>query len=315
MEHHFNTELAKKYGIAESILLHHFYYWIVKNAVNGKHFHDGLYWTYNTKKAYADFFSYMNETKIFRTIKHLEEENIIVKGNYNTDKWDKTNWYAITKSGWALLKGCGYDTNILPTSFQNDIFDSGKMNNRECQSERTIPNNNNTNNNKQEEKEYKEKFSAFVALYKKLTGRATRSVTTEFEDFKKRHSDWKKVIPLLPYAIERETREREEAKSRKVFFPEPKMLQTYLGKQRAWEMYVNADDKPEDLERTYKPYTDGAIRWNEKRNCYIYVNMFFGFIPDGYEDSERPDGARIMLNNSCEFIQWNAETKKWEKTK
>ena len=94
MEHHFNTELAKKYGIAESILLHHFYYWIVKNAVNGKHFHDGLYWTYNTKKAYADFFSYMNETKIFRTIKHLEEENIIVKGNYNTDKWDKTNWYA-----------------------------------------------------------------------------------------------------------------------------------------------------------------------------------------------------------------------------
>lgn len=173
----------------------------------------------------------------------------------------------------------------------------------------------NETNNEKEIKEYKEKFKAFVLLYKKLTGRATRSATTEFEDFKKRHSDWKEVIPLLPYAIERETREREEAKSRKVFFPEPKMLQTYLGKQRAWEMYVNADDKPEDLERTYKPYTDGAIRWNEKRNCYIYVNMFFGFIPDGYEDSERPDGARIMLNNSCEFIQWNAETKKWEKTK
>jgi hypothetical protein len=320
MEHHFNTELAKKYGIEESVLLHHFYYWIVKNAVNGKHFHDGLYWTYNTKKAYSDFFTYMNETKIFRVIKHLEEENIIVKGNYNTDKWDKTNWYAITKDGWVLLKGCGYDTNILPTSFQNDIFDSGKMNNRACQSERTIPNNNNTNNNKQEIKEYKEKdlkakFCDFVKLYKKLTHKQTRGVETEFNDFKSRHRDWAKVIPYLSIAIERETKERESARASKKFFPEPKMLQTYLGKQRAWELYVNVGEDIQELENQYRPTTDGEIRWNDYYNCYVYVGMFWENIYDGYNENDRPNGATIMLNNGRGYIVWNSQTKKWENKK
>lgn len=311
MEHHFNTELARLYGIEESILLHHFYYWIIKNAANEKHFHDGLYWTYNTKKAYAEFFTYMNETKIFRTIKHLEEENIIAKGNYNTDKWDKTNWYAITEKGWALLRTYGYDTNILPPSFQNAIFDSGKMNDRMSQNERTIPNNNNTNNNNQEIKEYKEKFAEFVALYKKLTNKRTRSVDTEFNDFIKRHTNWRQIIPYLPIAIQRETKERNEARAARKFFPEPKMLQTYLGKQKAWEAYINVGEDINDATNEYAPATDGAIAWNEARKCYIYFNMFFGYIPDGYTDDNRPDGATIMINNSCQILTWCKNEKKW----
>lgn len=154
MEHHFNTTIAKMYGIEESILLHHFYYWIAKNAANNKHFHEGLYWTYNSKKAFADFFTYMNETKIFRVIKHLEEKGIIVKGNFNTDKWDKTNWYAFTKDGLKMIKENGYDTTPFFASLQNDLFDSGKMNDGACQSEQSILINNTdriTSNNKEKE--------------------------------------------------------------------------------------------------------------------------------------------------------------------
>ena len=134
MEHHFNVQIAEQYGIEEAILIHHFYYWISKNAANNVNFYDGLYWTYNSKRAYAGLFTYMNETKIFRVIKHLEECGLIVKGNYNEDKWDRTNWYAISIEGIYYLQSVGYDCRLL----QNGAMHCGKMNDGECQSEQSI---------------------------------------------------------------------------------------------------------------------------------------------------------------------------------
>lgn len=139
MEHYFNTDIAKDFGIEEAILLHFFHFWLSKNAANEKHLHDGLYWFYNSKKAFVDLFPYMNETKIFRTIKNLEESGFVVKGNYNTDKWDRTNWYAITKFGLTYLQTKGYSISVFGALFQNDTLDSCKMNDGTLQSERPIP--------------------------------------------------------------------------------------------------------------------------------------------------------------------------------
>lgn len=63
----------------------------------------------------------------------------------------------------------------------------------------------------------------------------------------------------------------------------------------------------------YRPAVDGAIKWNETKKCYIYIGMFFGYIPDGYKDDERPNGACIMLNNGGGMLTWDSETKRWEK--
>ena len=147
MEHHFNIDVAKDCGIEEAILLHNFYFWLSKNAANEKHFHDGLYWFYNSKKAFADLFPYMNENKIFRSIKKLEEKGIVVKGNFNDDKWVKTNWYAITKKGLLYLRSKGYSISAFSASLQNDTIDSGKMNDGALQSEQSILINNNTDTN------------------------------------------------------------------------------------------------------------------------------------------------------------------------
>lgn len=314
MEHHFNTEIAKEYGIEESILLHHFYYWIAKNAANDKHFHDGLYWTYNSKKAYADFFVYMNETKIFRVIKHLEEKEIVVKGNYNTNKWDKTKWYAITKKGLKILKENGYDINPFLASLQNDMFDCVKMNDGTLQNEQSIiinnTNKNNTNDNNKETKELKEKFTTFVSLYKQAGGKV-RGVETEFKEFSKRHKDWQSVVPYLELALQREIKERNQAKIERRFFPEIKMLKTYLGKQRAWEMYVTIGEKIDNA--TYTPQ-GRSIWFNEETKSYWSDdNFYYGVISDGYTDDNRPNGATITLNNARGRIQWNSETKTWIK--
>ena len=155
----------------------------------------------------------------------------------------------------------------------------------------------------------KEKFAAFVALYKKMGGKA-RGLDTEFNDFTKRHKDWRKVLPYLELAVQRETKARNQAKAERKFFPEPKMLQTYLGKQRAWELYVTVG---EDLtHEEYTPECGGMLNWNDYYNAYLFVGMFYEQIADGYTDDNRPNGATIMLNNGRGFLVWDKETKKWE---
>lgn len=114
----------------------------------------------------------------------------------------------------------------------------------------------NKDNKEEKEKELKEKFSSFVNLYRQLTGKHTRGVDTEFEAFRKRHKDWKEVIPLLSDAIQKETNARNLAKSKGEFFAEPKMLETYLGKKRAWEMYTNSEN---DLFSTMSSKSDEIV--------------------------------------------------------
>lgn len=314
MEHHFNTGIAKMYGIEEAVLLHNFYFWIAKNAANGKNMHDGLYWTYNSKRAYSEFFPYMNETKIFRVLRHLEEEGVVVKGNFSEDKWDRTNWYAITQKGLDLLDGEGYDMMPFSALLQNDTIDCVKVNDGACQSEQSILINNtytDTDTKTKEKKEYKERFSAFVSAYKKMGGKV-RGVDTEFNDFVRRHKDWKEVLPYLELAVQRETKQRQLAQAERKFFPEPKMLQTYLGKQRAWELYVTIG---EDLAKEeYAPMCGGALNWNDYYNCYMYVGFWNGkSIADGYSDDSRPDGASITLNNGRGTIVWSREKKEWSR--
>lgn len=177
-------------------------------------------------------------------------------------------------------------------------------------------NNNNNDNilpNKitKKEKELKEKFASFVAAYKKMGGKV-RGVDTEFNDFVKRHKDWKEILPYLELAVQRETKQRQQAQAERKFFPEPKMLQTYLGKQRAWELYVTVG---EDLAKEeYTPMCGGALNWNDYYNCYMYVGFWNGkSIADGYSDDTRPDGASITLNNGRGTIVWDKKSRQWIK--
>ena len=166
--------------------------------------------------------------------------------------------------------------------------------------------------NKDKEKELKEKFSAFVYSYKKAGGKV-RGVETEFNDFTKRHKDWKQVIPYLEMALQREIKARNTAKLNKHFFPEMKMLQTYLGKQRAWELYVTIGEKIES--EVYTPSGNFSLMWDEPSNAYMYIGYYYDGmeVADGYTNDNRPNGAKIILNNARGTIIWNSLTKKWER--
>lgn len=103
MEHSFDINIAKEYGIEEAIILKNIYFWIEKNAANEKHFHDGKYWTYNSKKAFSELFPYMTENKIRYALENLKKNGLIETGNYNESSYDRTLWYTLTEKAYALL--------------------------------------------------------------------------------------------------------------------------------------------------------------------------------------------------------------------
>ena len=164
MIHSFDTEVAKEVGILEAVLLNNIYYWIIKNKANGKHFHDGKYWTYNSIKAFKEMFPYATERKIRTALGHLVEKEILVTGNYNQSTYDRTLWYALTEQGISFLQKCQMhfaemsngdnenDKSIL-TECQMDL---PEMSNRNGENVEPIPNNNTYNkpNEKTDRKQY-----------------------------------------------------------------------------------------------------------------------------------------------------------------
>lgn len=102
--HSFNIEIAQSYGVPAAILYNHFQYWIAKNLTNQKNFHDGRTWTYNTIRAFADQFPYLSVWDIRQALKKLIDGGVLMSGNYNKRKNDRTLWYCFTDEK-AALKG------------------------------------------------------------------------------------------------------------------------------------------------------------------------------------------------------------------
>lgn len=103
MQHHFDVELAKQYGMVEAVLLNHFEYWIELNKANGKNYFEGRYWTFNSMKAFAEIFPYLSEKKIRGALKNLQDAGLIVTGNFNKSAYDRTLWYAFSDLAESIL--------------------------------------------------------------------------------------------------------------------------------------------------------------------------------------------------------------------
>lgn len=103
MYHSFNVRVAEKYGMAAAVIMEHLRFWIEKNKANERHYHDGMYWTYSSIKAFSELFPYLSAKQIRTTIDKLKEQGLIIVGTFNGSVYDKTKWYALTESAFALL--------------------------------------------------------------------------------------------------------------------------------------------------------------------------------------------------------------------
>lgn len=93
MNHSFNTDMAKKYGLLEAVLLENIAHWLDKNLANNANFKEGRYWTYNSSKGFAQQFDYASAHQIRRALDSLVEKKVLIRSAFNKAGFDKTSWY------------------------------------------------------------------------------------------------------------------------------------------------------------------------------------------------------------------------------
>lgn len=98
MTHQFDAGIAEIYGVEIAIMVQNFAFWIAKNKANNRNFYEGKTWTYNTIKAFNELFPYWSESQIRRILKKMEAEGILLTGNFNEVKYDRTIWYTFTNA-------------------------------------------------------------------------------------------------------------------------------------------------------------------------------------------------------------------------
>ena len=133
----FDPEIAMVYGVDAAVMLWNLDHWIQKNKANGRHFHDGFYWTYNTAQAFTELFPFWTAKQITRILAKLEDAGVLHTGNYNPIKYDRTKWYAIDYD--VLLREKAFfnlDNCILP----NGQMDLPAIKNGNAQTGEPIPN-------------------------------------------------------------------------------------------------------------------------------------------------------------------------------
>lgn len=165
MIHTFDSDVAVVVGSKEAVILNNLYWWIKKNQANGKNFHDGHYWTYNSIAAFSDLFPFWTSKVIRSTLDKLEADGYIITGNYNKVSYDRTKWYALTEKAFALV-----GKSILPRG-QMEI---PKKANGNAQQGKPIPvlNHNNNNNNKSGKPDYAQEREEIINYLNEKSGKS-----------------------------------------------------------------------------------------------------------------------------------------------
>ena len=94
--HSFDTGIAKALGFTAAVIYNHILYWLRYNACKSDaQMIDGKYWMYEKQQQIADFLEYLTIDDVKKAMVKLLNAGLIIKGNFNSNPFDKTAWYTI----------------------------------------------------------------------------------------------------------------------------------------------------------------------------------------------------------------------------
>jgi len=134
MDHSFCVEVARDFKDSNvAILVHNLKFWTNRNLANKKHIYDGHCWIYNSVEAWIELFPYWSKKNMQTIIKNAIKYGLIIKGNYNSTKYDRTCWYALTPKAFEYYPEINNEKylNLLnPLSSQNREMEFPQSGNR-----------------------------------------------------------------------------------------------------------------------------------------------------------------------------------------
>ena len=84
--------LACEIGLNEAIILQQMHFWLNRKTAQER---EGRYWVYNSYEGWREQLPFWGLNTIRRAIANLEKKGLLVTGNFNKFKGDKTKWYSI----------------------------------------------------------------------------------------------------------------------------------------------------------------------------------------------------------------------------
>lgn len=297
MMHMFDTEIATKYGVNAAVIFQNIAFWCEHERSNLTNYHDGLYWTYNSVKAYQELFPYLGKSQISSALQKLVDEGLIVKGNYNKLAYDRTGWYAVTALGETMFR-----KSAIACS-ENQTMEISKIGNGDTENRKPIPDitpdirNTPYKNTMYSHTSYSpsthrkrdnwtpQRFDDFWSIYPRHVNK-----TTAMRAWGKLKADDSLTDTILKDIKRRLDSEWKDADIQ--FIPHPS---TYLN-QRRWE-----DESPSEKPAQIRPkYTrprgeygpsDGDY-WNGMDRGQYYAAKTIGHLDDGTEIWVFPDGRK-----------------------
>lgn len=241
MLHHFDPDIAERYGVNEAIILYNIAFWVDKNEKNEHNFFEGHYWTYNSTKAYKKQFPYMSERTIQRVIKNLIDEGIIVSGKFSSDSRDRTHYYTLTDYGASIttnshvaLRQNGVsntgDGDKLASSLFNKNTDSADINNTDV--------NNISHVISREVAELDSMFEQFWKAYpKKVDPKGCKKKFVKIKNLKQ-------IFPDIMSALETQKQSKQWNEENGRFIPNPS---TWINQER-WNISNAVEEKQMAIE-------------------------------------------------------------------
>ena len=94
LSHAFDTGYAMEYGVEEAIMIRNFQFFITANANRGHNFYEERFWTYDRLDDFVAHFPYWTKKIVRRILKSLVKQGVIIKGEFNENWSDRTQWFA-----------------------------------------------------------------------------------------------------------------------------------------------------------------------------------------------------------------------------
>ena len=104
----FDSYIASKYGVIEAVIIHDFAKIIERCELAGVQQHEGRYWICGAVKEISRHYSYLSSDQVRRTIDKLVSKGVLIKGNFNIDRFDQTLWYTFTDKAVNELAETGF---------------------------------------------------------------------------------------------------------------------------------------------------------------------------------------------------------------